>query len=113
MAEHVKSLVELCGEILHEKVEKQRSEHRALWDTTREFFHARIVPVPHSDTHLAVSEESKGPTYQVGVRVELLLALQGQMVVHRVKGPAKVHKDGRRQRSFTGVRGLHMSAQPH
>ncbi|KNH05586.1 hypothetical protein XU18_3357 [Perkinsela sp. CCAP 1560/4] len=35
------------------------------------------------------------------------------MVVYRVEGPAKVHKDGRRQRSFTGVRGLHMSAQPH
>ena len=70
------------------------------------------MPVPHSDTHLAVSEESESPTNQGGGHVELLQALQEQMVVNRVEGPAKVHKDGIRKWIFTGVRELHMGAQP-
>ncbi|KNH08292.1 hypothetical protein XU18_1147 [Perkinsela sp. CCAP 1560/4] len=34
------------------------------------------------------------------------------MVVHRVEGPAEVHKDSGRLRCFTGARGLHLCAHP-
>ena len=70
------------------------------------------MSAPQADAHFAPGEEAQDPTNEVGVHIALLRALQEQMVVHRVEGPAEVHKDSGRLRCFTGARGLHLCAQP-